>query len=401
LRVLKILGRLSCRRQLHQAMHRICIFKAVLALAALHHSVAQQSDHELLTANAERDEVTVTASGLQYEVLQRGPEDGKLAEVSSKCVVHYRGSLLNGGKEFDSSHNRGQPAKFKPSGVVPGFKEALLMMRAGDKFTFWLPSELGYGSRGSGSTIPGDASLVFEIEMIEVAPEATGIEYVKEMVSDNPMIVLGVAYMLFQGLMSLWNGGGGGGANECKIADAANQPKNVSVYLDIKIGDDEPEQIQMELFTEKCPKTTENFRALCTGEKGKGKMGKPLHFKGCVWHRIIPRFMCQGGDFTSGNGTGGESIYGNKFADEWENGYITHNKAGLLSMANAGKDTNGSQFFITLGACTHLDNKHVVFGQVTQGMDVVKKMEAIGSGSGSTSKQVVTVDCGELKGKST
>mmetsp|Transcript_34421 Transcript_34421/g.98535 ORF Transcript_34421/g.98535 Transcript_34421/m.98535 type:complete len:116 (-) Transcript_34421:169-516(-) len=107
--------------------------------------------------------------------------------------------------------------------------------------------------------------------------------------------------------------------------------------------------------------------------------------------------MCQGGDFTRGNGTGGESIYGAKFDDEWASGYIGHSEAGLLSMANAGPNTNGSQFFILLNSASHLNNKHVVFGKVTSGMETIRQMERVGSGSGSTSKKVVVVDCGEVQ----
>ena len=141
-------------------------------------------------------------------------------------------------------------------------------------------------------------------------------------------------------------------------------------------------------------KTTENFRALCTGEKGVGPSGKALHYEGSSFHRVIPQFMLQGGDFTMGNGMGGESIYGAKFADE--NFKVKHTKPGYLSMANAGPNTQGSQFFITTVATPWLDGKHVVFGKVLEGMDVVKAVEAVGSQSGTTSKTVRISKSGQL-----
>merc|ERR1711874_413457 len=131
--------------------------------------------------------------------------------------------------------------------------------------------------------------------------------------------------------------------------------------------------------------------------KGTGKMGKPLHFKGSAFHRVIPDFMCQGGDFTAGNGTGGESIYGSKFADE--NFTLKHTGPGVLSMANAGPNTNGSQFFLSTVKTAWLDGKHVVFGKVIDGMDVVTAVEAVGSSSGKPSKAVVVADSGVLKGE--
>jgi peptidylprolyl isomerase len=172
---------------------------------------------------------------------------------------------------------------------------------------------------------------------------------------------------------------------------------NPRVFFDITIGGKPAGRITFELFADVVPKTAENFRALCTGEKGMGKAGKPLHYKGSRFHRIIKQFMCQGGDFTRGNGTGGESIYGEKFADE--NFKQKHTTPGLLSMANAGPGTNGSQFFITTAVTSWLDGKHVVFGKVTDGMKVVTAMEAVGSGSGSTTADVAIADCGELKEK--
>ena len=172
---------------------------------------------------------------------------------------------------------------------------------------------------------------------------------------------------------------------------------NPVVFMDITIGGADAGRMTFELYADAVPKTAENFRALCTGEKGTGRSGKPLHYKGCGFHRIITQFMCQGGDFTRGNGTGGESIYGDKFADESFAGKAgRHTGFGCLSMANAGPNTNGSQFFICTADTDWLNGKHVVFGTIKEGADTLRAMEAAGSQSGATSKPVVVKDCGQL-----
>ena len=170
---------------------------------------------------------------------------------------------------------------------------------------------------------------------------------------------------------------------------------NPRVYFDITLDGVAAGRVVMQLRKDVVPKTAENFRALCTGVKADGtKLEEGFGYKNSTFHRVIPDFMCQGGDFTNHNGTGGKSIYGEKFADE--NFTLKHTGAGVLSMANAGPGTNGSQFFLCTAKTAWLDGKHVVFGKVVKGLDVVKAVEKVGSGGGETSKKVVVADCGEI-----
>ncbi|XP_063922956.1 peptidyl-prolyl cis-trans isomerase D isoform X2 [Zophobas morio] len=169
--------------------------------------------------------------------------------------------------------------------------------------------------------------------------------------------------------------------------------QNPVVFLDIKFGAAKAGRVIIELFKDKVPKTAENFRALCTGEMGLGKKGFPLHYKNSVFHRVVPMFMAQGGDITRKDGTGGESIYGEKFDDE----NFSHDREGLVGMANSGPHTNSSQFYITTVPCSHLDEINVVFGIVRKGFNIVIEMAEVPRDIDVPLEPITIENCGEIK----
>eukprot|EP00435_Cladocopium_sp_Y103_P035149 s1177_g9.t1 len=328
-----------------------------------------------------------TESGLQYKVVKSNPA-GERPGPTTTCRCHYRGTLTDG-TEFDSSYDRG-PILFRPDQVVPGWSEALQLMRQGEKWEIILPSDLAYGERGVGP-IPPNATLMFELELLEVGADSGGSFF--SMMTLGALLALGLLLFLV-----IWLTGSKGvpPGPVTPLASLVHAKGNPHVFFDLEAGGKALGRIEFELFKDVAPMAVENFRALCTGEKGPGLSETPRHFKGSPLHRIIPGFMAQGGDITHGNGRGGESIYGKTFRDEWEHGIVHHTEPGLLSMANRGRNSNGSQFFITFAATPWLDGKHVVFGRVLFGMDIVKELEKRGSRSGTPTEEIRIVDSGEL-----
>ena len=169
---------------------------------------------------------------------------------------------------------------------------------------------------------------------------------------------------------------------------------NPRVWLEISIDGASAGRIVIELFTDKVPKTCENFKELCTGKMGVGRSGAKLHYKGCKFHRIIPHFIIQSGDFVTNDGTHNESIYGQRFEDE--NFSIKHNEPYIVSMANSGRNSNGGQFFITLVKAPWLDFRHVAFGKVIDGTDIVELIQAAGTSNGTPKQNIIIRDCGEI-----
>ena len=311
----------------------------------------------------------------------------KRVEKGDQVSIHYVGTLEDGEK-FDSSRDRGEPIAFTVGSgmMIPGFDNGVLGLAVGESKTIKCAPADAYGE-----VRPENILRVPKKDVID----AVGEEFVK--VGEKLMVGQGMPAEIIE-------------VTDSEVALDANHPlagktlnfdielmsldrldvkhrTPFNCFFDITIGGEAAGRIVMEIRGDVTPKTGENFRQLCTGEAGFG-------YKGSPFHRVIPGFICQGGDFTNRNGTGGKSIFGNKFEDE--NFILKHTGPGILSMANAGPGTNGSQFFLCTAETAWLDGKHVVFGSVSDGMDVVKKVEAVGSQSGATSAEVLIADCGEL-----
>lgn len=345
-------------------------------------------------------------SGLQYNVVRMAESaDAPSPGLSTPCRCHFRGFTAKDGKEFNSTYQTGS-ILVRPEQTVKGWAEAMQMMRQGDKWEIYLPSELACNEKGeTGYDLPRDSGLLLELHLLEVnVPEPKGKDFT---LSFRVLLLtlVGLALVAFHHF-DRWEAVK---AKEGSTVLASRGPSvpvdmvsglksNPHVFFDIQVDGQLLGRIEFELFATVVPKTVENFRALATGERGNStKSGLRLHYQGSKFFRIVPGFMCQGGDFDRGIGVGGESIYGGKFKDEWEHGVIHHSVPGLLTMANRGEDDNGSQFFLTFAPAPFLDNRHVVFGRIMKGMDVLKHIEVLGSKNGRPTKHVVIGECGQLQ----
>ena len=313
--------------------------------------------------------------------------DNKEVTKGDRVEIHYVGTLESDGTQFDSSRERGTPLPFTvgQGQMIKGFDDGVLGMKIGEMKTLVLPPEMAYGDvspenvlrvpkKDVVDAIGAEECVIGAKLMVGQGMPATITEITEEEIALDANHPLAGQTLKFEvELMDLQR-------TEVKHND------KFKCFFEIDLDGEPSGRIVMELRGDVAPKTCENFRALCTGEAGFGYEGSPFH-------RVIPGFMCQGGDFTNQNGTGGKSIFGNKFEDE--NFVLKHEGAGTLSMANAGPNTNGSQFFLCTGETQWLDGKHVVFGKVVEGMDVVAAIEAVGSQSGKTSKKVTVRASGE------
>merc|ERR1719478_655082 len=304
-----------------------------------------------------------------------------------RVEIHYVGTLESDGSQFDSSRDRGQLLGFTvgQGQMIKGFDDGVLGMKIGEQKTLVLPPALAYGD-----VSPENILKVPKKDVVDAVGEAECVVGAKLMV--GPGVPATITEITDDEIALDANHPLAGQTLKFEVELMEIQRVEVKhndrfkCFFEIDLNGEPSGRIVMELRGDVAPKTCENFRALCTGEAGFGYEGSPFH-------RVIPGFMCQGGDFTNQNGTGGKSIFGDKFEDE--NFVLKHEGAGTLSMANAGPNTNGSQFFLCTGETQWLDGKHVVFGKVVEGMDVVSAIEAVGSQSGATSKKVTVRASGE------
>lgn len=351
-----------------------------------------------LEENRRRAGVVTLPSGLQYEVVVAGPLEGDRPNATSNVVCTFRAALADG-TQVGSSNRWGGKFIIRADQVCPAWLEALVLMHPGDVWRLYVPRELRTGYRGPFFWVPDSAVVVFDLELIEVLPPSGILGALFFTLKRYPVVAIyfiTAAFLAYAHLaekrreLPVYP--------EFPLATAAQAKGNFKVYLDVKVGEADPCRVEILLFAKHYPRTCENFSALCTGDS---RSGQTLTYEGTVFHRTIPAYVCQGGDMTRGEGSGGgQPVVGVSLSAEWGSGLVSHSRAGLVSMVNSMRDPNNPQFFITLTTCTHLDQRHVVFGQVVQGMPVVRQMERIGTTDGAPKVPAIIVGCGVVQARS-
>jgi cyclophilin family peptidyl-prolyl cis-trans isomerase len=342
-----------------------------------------------------------TSSGLMYRYLEKGPMHGDpeapYQTMDSYVKVDYVVRLIDG-TEIDSSYREGRPECFQPKHVIAGWSEAMLtLMTEGDMLELVIPPELAYGPRGRGDVIPRDIGyLVFEIKMVKanVSKYERSFDAIYYTDFKNPyvwMVIGGFLYWFYY----MWIVGTDDFDTKRVSPRYASDKRNPICWMEISIDGEVAGKVEFELFANYCPKICENFRGLCTGEYGIGKCyQKALHYKGSPFHKVIIGYLATGGDIVNSDGQGGESVHGLMFDDEYETGWVAHDEPYLLSMASKARNTNQSQFNITLTRTPNLNGQRICFGRVISGVAVVKKVSQLGNTSGKLSKAVIISDCG-------
>ena len=358
-----------------------------------------------------------TRASIKWEFPPKFEAGGTLVRAGDELIVSYTATTIDGA-EIESSYKHGNSTvRIKQNEVLRGLEEVLLLMRVGDEWEVTIPADLAYGDRGrSGGVVkpvPPGAVLIYKMHIVGWAGETkfdAGVALYYFLCAGFGLIFLKA--------VGMWDVMQDNIYRLIKGDVLFRLDGNTHCYMDVEIDGVAAGRMEFELFTHPlgppgsagaaglCPKTCENFRALCTGERGSSKSGTKLHYKGTSFFRIVGQFMCQGGDITKRDpadgapGTGTESIYDGTFEDECEHGWVKFSQRGLLAMANSGKNTNNSQFFITFNSVNWLDGKHVVFGRVCGGHNVLDKIEATATArDGTHAPKVIIADCGQLKKK--
>lgn len=340
---------------------------------------------KFLTKKAEEEGIIYHPIGFLYQQLESKKPEGKQVEPTSFVSLHFIVKNIEGETLYDS-RAVGTPKRMYVQEALKGWAATLPLMKEGDVFELHLPAELGYGEKFAGplNVIPPGSALTFEIEVLKVKDKKEIKDHIESIIRSPYEVLVGgsILVTIVQWIMSYTE-------DDAVPLKKAMKKENPRVYFVMERDGEVIGRIVIQLFQEIVPKTTENFLRLCVNPKE-----HTLSYVGSKIHRIVPGFVCQGGDIVHHDGSGGESVFGPTFADEWTRGFVRHSKRGILSMVNYGSNTNNSQFFITFGKQRHLDGKNVVFGIVDEGFDVLNEIEKCGTREGDPSVEIFVKQSG-------